>query len=90
MAPRPVPTIPMGNIVRSKAVSVAAEDFEDEHGFFIRSGAGNICYLPIGCEEGEAITKTVEAQVYFVDPEMCRKIYSAGTTATGIVVGYGV
>jgi hypothetical protein len=38
------------------------------------------------------LTKTVEEQVYFVDPEVFRKIFIAadGTTATGIHAGYGV
>jgi hypothetical protein len=35
------------------------------------------------------ILKTVEAQVYFMDCEECRKIHKTGTTATGIVIGYG-
>ena len=58
----------MGNIIRSVPVSVAAADFTDENGFFIRSGAGNICYCPVGNLDSEAITKTGDAQVYFVDP----------------------
>ena len=38
------------------------------------------------------LTKTVEEQVYFVDPEVFRKIFIAadGTTATDIFVGYGI
>jgi hypothetical protein len=87
---RPVPTIGMSNIYRSVPVDVSANDFTDENGFFIRSAAGDICYCPMGNEDSEPITKTVEAKVYFEDPEMCRKIFSAGTTATGIYVGYGV
>jgi hypothetical protein len=79
-----------GNIVRELAVSVASVDFHDETGFFIRSGAGNICYVPINNQDSEAVTKTVEAQVYFVDPVVCKKILKTGTTATGIYVGYGV
>jgi hypothetical protein len=82
---------PVGNIVRELAVSVASVDFTgEEGGFFVRSGAGNICYVPVNNQDSEAVTKTVEAQVYFVDPVLCKKILKNGTTATGIYVGYGV
>jgi hypothetical protein len=81
----------MGNITREVPVDVAAVDFTDEAGFFIRSGAGNIKYCPIGNKsDAEAITKTVDASALFVDPVICRKIFSSGTTATSIVIGYGV
>jgi hypothetical protein len=84
-------TIPRFIITRSLPVDVAANgDFTDEHGFFIRSAAGNIRYCPVGNEDSEAITKTVAAEVYFKDPELCRKIFQTGTTATGIYIGYGV
>lgn len=36
----------------------------------------------------ETITKTVTAQVYFVDPELVRKVLVTGTTATGLIAGY--
>jgi hypothetical protein len=36
------------------------------------------------------LTKTVEEQVYFLDPEIARKIFSDGTTATDIYIGYGI
>lgn len=81
----------MGNITREVAVSVASVDFTDENGFFIRSGAGGaIKYCPIGNGDAEAITKTVDASALFNDPVICRKIFSSGTTATSIVIGYGV
>ena len=81
----------MGNITREVAVSVASVDFTDEGGFFIRSGAGDIKYCPIGNKsDAEAITKTVDASALFIDPVICRKIFSSGTTATGIYIGYGV
>jgi hypothetical protein len=80
----------MGNITREVAVSVASIDFTDENGFFIRSGAGNIKYCPLGNSDAEAITKTVDGSVIFNDPVICRKIFKTGTTATGIYVGYGV
>jgi len=78
------------NIRRAVAVDLTSTDYVDESGFFIRSGAGDIKYCPVGNEDSEAITKTVEAKVYFEDPEMCRKIFKVGTTATGIYAGYGV
>jgi hypothetical protein len=82
----------MGNITREVAVSVASVNFTDENGFFVRSGAGgNIKYCPIGNKsDAEAITKTVDASAIFVDPVICRKIFSSGTTAQNIYVGYGV
>jgi hypothetical protein len=81
----------MGNVHRSKPVNVSLLDFEDINGFFIRSnGAGVIKYCPLGNGVDEYIEKTVEAQVYFVDPEVCWKIFASGTTATGVYVGYGV
>lgn len=36
----------------------------------------------------EVLTKTVAAQVYFQDPELVDRIFTTGTTATGIVIGY--
>lgn len=80
----------MGNIHRSKLVDVSIRDFEDINGFFIRTGGGIIKYCPLGNGNDEFIIKTVEAQVYFLDPEVCWKIFASGTTATGIYVGYGV
>lgn len=76
------------NVGREIAVDVSSVDYEDEHGFFVRSGAGNICYVPVGNEDTETVTKTVEAQVYFVDPVLVKKILKTGTTATGIYIGY--
>jgi hypothetical protein len=81
----------MGNITREVLIDVALIDFTDENGFFIRSGAGNIKYCPIGNKsDAEAITKTVDASALFIDPVICRKVFRTGTTATGIYVGYGV
>jgi len=42
-----------------------------------------------GCVD-ECVLKTVAAQVNYIDPEVCRKIFKTGTTATGIYVGYGI
>jgi hypothetical protein len=83
-------TSPIGNITRELPCDVSQKDYESDDAFFIRSGAGNICYVPVANEDSETVTKTVEAQVYFVDPVLCRKILKVGTTATGIYVGWGV
>jgi hypothetical protein len=37
----------------------------------------------------DTILKTVGAEIYFIDPEVCRKIHKTDTTATGIIIGYG-
>ena len=82
---------PQGNIVRELPVDLVTNgDYEDPTGFFIRSAAGTIKYVPLNNQDDEVITKTVEAQAYFNDPTLCRKIVADGTTATGIYVGYGV
>jgi hypothetical protein len=36
----------------------------------------------------DTILKTIGTSVYFIDPEELRKVYTLGTTATGIVIGY--
>ena len=73
---------------REVLIDLSSVDFEDINGFYIRSGAGNIKYCAVGNEDSEAVTKTVAAQVYFVDPVLCRKVFAIGTTATGIYAGY--
>lgn len=84
-------TSPAGNILRELPCDVSGEDYENDDAFFMRSAVGgDICYLPASNEDGEEITKTVEASAYFIDPVQCRKIMKVGTTATGIYVGWGV
>lgn len=81
----------MGNINRSVPVDLATVDYENEQSFFIRSGAGGVIkYCPQGNLDSEAITKTVDASAIFNDPELCRKIFKVGTTATDIHIGFGV
>jgi len=78
------------NISKVVAVDLSAGDFEPKGCFFIRSGGGGaIKYCPANNKDAEAITKTVEASALFVDPEYCRKIFAAGTTATDIYAGFG-
>ena len=82
---------PSGNITRVVAVSLAGGDYEPDMPFFIRAGgAGNVKYAPVGNLDSEAITKAFAASDIFVDPEVCRKIFASGTTATSIYVGFGV
>jgi hypothetical protein len=85
-----------GNIIREKAVSVIADDFEDAQGFFIRATTGGvITYVPLNNQDDEPVTKTIEASVLFNDPVMVRKICKevetspATSYASGIYVGYG-
>jgi len=79
------------NITRVVSVDVSAADFEDERGFFIRSDDGGVIkYCPVNNSDAEAVTKTLDASAYFNDAELCRKIFSTGTAATNIKIGYGV
>ena len=87
----PVVTKEMGNITRVIPVDVSVNDFTDENGFFIRCDTdGDIRYCPIGNLDSEAITKAISASATFNDPEICRKIFAAGTDASEIYIGYGV
>lgn len=81
-----------GNITREKLIDLSSGDFTDENGFFIRSGSGGVIkYCPVGNEDSEAITKTVEASAIFVDPVICRKVFKLVTSPdTEIYIGYGV
>lgn len=91
---KPWQTKTMGNITRVVKIDLSEGDFTDENGFFIRcDSGGSIKYCPVGNEDSEAIIKTVEASVYFEDPEICRKIFATGAgspSATDIYVGYGI
>lgn len=94
-AHRPWQNIAMGNITRVVPVTFDRDgEFTDERGFFIRCGSGGVLkYCPVGNEDGEYIEKTVEATAYFIDPEICRKIFQVTGSPEGasdIYVGYGV
>lgn len=85
------------NITREIAVNVASADFSDTAPFFIRATTGGvITYIPVGNQDNEPITKTIESSAYFIDPVLCRKILKqvitspATTYASGIHVGYGI
>lgn len=89
---KPWQNIAMGNITREVSLNLTSGDFTDERGFFIRSDTGGIIkYCPVGNEDSEAITKTVDASSYFIDPVICRKVFKLVTSPdTGIYIGYGV
>jgi len=87
------------NITREVHISLASGDFTDKAGFFIRTASdGIIKYLPVdayseqyGYDDTQAITKTVSASPYFIDPVVCCKIFQLITSPdTDIYVGYGV
>lgn len=86
-------TIPMSNITREVHLDLSSGDFTDENGFFIRTAVdGVIKYCPVGnLTDAEAITKTVSASPYFIDPVKCRKVFRLVTTPdSDIYIGYGV
>ena len=89
-------TISNANITRVVPVVFTDGEFVDENGFFIRAGTGGtLKYCPMGNNDTEFITKEVDASVYFIDPEVCRKIFelpatSPSTAASDLYVGYGV
>jgi len=83
--------VPISNITFEKSISVSGADYVDKQGFFFRAETGgSIKYDPLDNDDGDYITKTVTASVLFNDPVRAKKIYSSGTTATGIVIGKGV
>lgn len=83
----------LNNIVYEKAIDLSEDHFVDENGFFIRSGVdATIKYCPLNClSDDEAITKTVTATPYFIDPVICRKVFRTITDpGTSLYAGYGV
>lgn len=83
--------IPQMNIIWEQAVDVSEDDYTDAGGFFVRAEtAGNLKYLPVGMtDDASAITKAIDASVYFIDPVQIGKIYASGTTAENIYIGKG-
>jgi len=95
----PLQTHSLGNILRVVSVNPAVDgDYVDEVGFFIKAETeGYIRYCPMNNKtDAEAIEKNFVASTIFVDPELCRKIFSTLTPggqremAEGIYIGYGV
>lgn len=86
-------TIGNMNITREVHLDLSSGNFTDGNGFFIRTATdGVIKYLPIDATtDAEAITKTVTASPYFIDPVVCKKVFALVTTPdTDIYIGYGV
>ena len=90
--------VPVDMISKTPAIYFDADgNFVDEFGFFIRvEDGGLVRFCPIGNKtDDESITKEFEASVNFVDPVVCRKIFSPPitspmTSALVFYVGYGV
>jgi hypothetical protein len=81
------------NIVYEKAIDLSSGDFTDENGFFLRSNVDAVVkYCPMNNKtDAEAITKTIEASAYFVDPVIMRKVFRLTTTPDAeFYIGYGV
>jgi hypothetical protein len=86
-------TTPRIIITREIRLDLSAGDFEDDLGFYIRSATnGTIRYLPYDATtDAEYIEKDIEASPYFIDPVICRKIFSIiSSPATDVYIGYGV
>jgi len=80
-----------GNITVERQISLASTDYTDKQGFFFRATTGGtIKYDPLGNDDGDYVTKTIDSSEYFNDCVMAKKIYKIGTTATGIYIGKGV
>lgn len=78
-------------ITHQLLIDVSKEDYVNENGFYFHcKTAGDVKYCAYDDKDDEqAQTKTYEAQPTFKDaePVFCRKIFSSGTTASGIIVG---
>ena len=82
-------TIAGSNIVSDRLIDVSAVDYEDGSGFFFHAtGAGDIKYL--AANDAIAVTKTFAASETYNNPILAKKIFSSGTTATGIYVGRAI
>lgn len=81
------------NITRELRINLTSGDFSDDAGFFIRSAVDAVIkYLPFDATtDAEAITKTVSASPYFIDPVLCKKVFRLITSPdSDIYIGYGV
>lgn len=85
--------VSMGNITYEKKIDLSTGDFTDENGFFVRSAVDAVIkYCPVGNKtDAEAITKTITASPYFIDPVRVRKVFRLVTTPDAdFYAGYGV
>ena len=79
----------MQHIIREKLIDVSSVDFENNQGFFFRSkDGGAIAYVPF--DQDESVIITVDADEYFNDCRLAKKILKTGTSATNIYIGQGV
>jgi hypothetical protein len=79
----------MQHIIREKLIDVSSVDFENNQGFFFRSkDGGDIAYVPF--DQDESVIITVDADEYFNDCRLAKKILKTGTSATNIYIGQGV
>lgn len=79
------------NIVTKKLIDVSEADFTDEEGFFFHTTVGGaVKYCCINDADEDAVTITFDASDTFINCEVWRKIFSSGTTATGIYIGKGI
>jgi hypothetical protein len=87
-----MPTIAKGNIIREKLIDLTSSDFTDEFGFFLRSSTGGVVrVVPAGNEDSEAITKTITASPFAIDPTIYRKVFRLITSPdTELYACYGV
>lgn len=78
-------------ITHQVTIDVSEEDYVNENGFYFHcTTAGDVKYCAYDDkDDADAVTKTFEARATFTDiePVFCRKIFSSGTTASGIIVG---
>ena len=77
------------NIIEEQLIDVSVNDFESDQPFFFHClGDGDISYLPWGNKSNNVITKSMAASDSYNCSVQCRKIFSSGTTATNIYIGY--
>lgn len=77
-------------IMHKELIDVSENDYTNENGFYFHTtGGGDVEYCLLNDADADAVTITFSAQETFVMPELCRKIFSSGTTATGIYIGTG-
>jgi len=80
------------NIIEEYAIDVSENDYVETNPqgcFFHATVGGNIKYLPLGNKnDSDAVTKTFEASESYNNTVIVKKIFSSGTTASGIFIGY--
>jgi hypothetical protein len=80
------------NIIEEHAIDVSEIDYIEANPqgcFFHATVGGDIKYLPLGNKsDDEAVTKTFEASESYNNTVIVKKIFSLGTTASGIYIGY--